>query len=192
MFTPHRFAAAGAHGAEVRLLSGQGGRETVDTFPRSALQTLRAFAAVAPGLLVEEKTYGAALHYRRAPNMAGRCQRFVRDLVDSLGSRYRLVTGNEVVEVAPSEYDKGTGVQSLLAAEAFTGRTPIFVGDDEPDEPAFQAVNDLGGTSIRVGRSAFSAARYFLDDVVGVRAWLQQAVATASGEYQGSTSLAQR
>ena len=141
---------------------------------------------------MEEKVYGAALHYRTAPTMEERCQRFMLELVKTLGGRYRLVTGNQVVEIAPSEHDKGTGVLALLADEIFAGLRPIFVGDDEPDEHAFQAVNDLGGTSIRVGQSACSAARYCLDDVLGVRAWLQQAVATASCEYQGSTSLAQR
>ena len=192
LFNPHRFAAVGAHGAEVRLQSGEQRRAIIDTFPHSALQKLRVFASAAPGLLVEEKAYGAALHYRLAPNMADRCQRFMSNLVDTLDCRYRLVTGNRVVEIAPSGHDKGTGVQSLLADEIFAGRRPIFVGDDEPDEPAFQAVNDLGGTSIRVGQSAFSAARYCLDDVVGVRAWLQQSVSPASCEYQGSISSAQR
>lgn len=179
LFAPYRFAAAGGHGAEVRFDDGSSNCATGSALPDSVLSALSAFAAVTPGVLVEEKVHGAALHYRMAPDKMESCRDFMRNVASALGDEYRLVTGKMVVEVAAAGCDKGTGLLSLLGGGVFAGRRPVFVGDDDPDESAFRAVNELDGTSVRVGHSSSSEAQYFLDDVSNVRKWLERALAVS-------------
>ena len=54
----------------------------------------------------------------------------------------------------------------------FAGSTPVFVGDDVTDEDGFAAAADLGGYGVLVGEPRETAARYRLDDVDAVLAWL--------------------
>ena len=61
-----------------------------------------------------------------------------------------------------------------MSEAPFAGRVPVFVGDDEADEQGFDAVNALGGYSIRVGRVARSTARFQFATVSGVIAWLRE------------------
>jgi trehalose 6-phosphate phosphatase len=55
----------------------------------------------------------------------------------------------------------------------------VFVGDDVTDEDGFEVVNSLGGTSVRVGAGQDTAARYRLDDVASVQAWLRSSLDSA-------------
>jgi trehalose 6-phosphate phosphatase len=60
----------------------------------------------------------------------------------------------------------------MLQHPPFRDRRPVFIGDDVTDEDGFRIVNDMGGLSVRVGQAARTAARFALDDVKDVRAWL--------------------
>jgi trehalose 6-phosphate phosphatase len=55
----------------------------------------------------------------------------------------------------------------------FTGRTPVFIGDDVTDEDGFAAVNELGGLSIRVGANGVTSARWRVENVEEFLAWLE-------------------
>jgi trehalose 6-phosphate phosphatase len=57
------------------------------------------------------------------------------------------------------------------------GTTPVFIGDDRTDEHGFEAVAELGGAGIFVGRPGETGARYLLESPAAVRAWLEQAAA---------------
>lgn len=167
-----RLPAAGQHGTERRAA---GGRVSHHAFPADRLawahQRLTAAVAGRPGLLVEHKGLSLALHYRRAPRLAGYAHRLVRGLLPRLGGLYCLQKGKRVVEVKPAGKDKGIAVREFMGETPFAGRTPVFVGDDVSDEFGFQAVNRLGGHSVKVGPGP-TAARYRLRDVAAVRAWL--------------------
>jgi trehalose 6-phosphate phosphatase len=56
----------------------------------------------------------------------------------------------------------------------FVGRIPLFIGDDVTDEEGFEAVNALGGYSVRVGDLAATAARFRFSSVSTVIAWLRE------------------
>src|SRR3546814_11279957 len=49
------------------------------------LEKLRIFASVRPGILVEEKTLGAGLHFRLAPQSEADCLSFCMQLADETG-----------------------------------------------------------------------------------------------------------
>ena len=53
---------------------------------------------------------------------------------------------------------------------------PVFVGDDTTDEYGFRVVNEMGGDSVKVGDGT-SAARWRLENVQAVHAWLADILA---------------
>ena len=85
---------------------------------------------------------------------------------------YELMHGKMVAEFKPVSVNKGIAIAELAAQEPFAGRRPVFIGDDVTDEAGFITVNELGGLSIRVGKTAVTKARYCLADVAEVHRWL--------------------
>jgi trehalose 6-phosphate phosphatase len=169
-----RLPAAGQHGIERRDAAGRVSRHAS---PSADLETVRrglaAAAARHPGLVVEDKGLSLALHYRRAPRLAGYAHRLVRSLLAGAGGVYGVQAGKRVVEVKPAGKDKGVAVLEFMQEDPFRGRTPVFVGDDSTDEDAFETVNRLHGHSVKVGPGR-TVARRRLRDVRAVRAWLAQ------------------
>jgi len=165
--------AAGQHGIERRDAAGRISRHA---FPSKELdwarRELAAAAASHPGLVLEDKGLSLALHYRRAPRLAGFAHRLVRSVAARIGSQYCIQTGKRVVEMKPAGKDKGAAVAEFMAEEPFRGRTPVFVGDDITDEYGFATVNRLHGHSLKVGPGR-TTARWRLADVRTVRAWLE-------------------
>ena len=173
IFAPARFAAAGAHGAELRLHPGDPVSGAQTLLPASILEELRAFAGSDPGLLLEEKHSGASLHYRRAPQLEEQCTTLVHRLLPDIEKNFRLIAGKMVLELAPADHNKGAAITEMMRREPFMGRRAVFVGDDVTDEDGFRAVNGMDGITIRVGGNRGSAAEYALPDVAAVRRWLE-------------------
>ncbi|MGC3981752.1 MAG: trehalose-phosphatase [Steroidobacteraceae bacterium] len=177
LFAPSVFPAAGQHGFERRDAMGNITRPTVDT---SGLQMARNVLASLvnrhPGLLLEDKGSGLALHYRNVPNLQASLQELMSELLIPLAPMFELKPGKYVLELTPAGFSKRTAIQAFMQETPFAGRTPVFVGDDVTDEDGFAAVNALGGYSIRVGSEAapHSAARYQFSSVSAVIAWLRE------------------
>ena len=167
-----RLPAAGQHGTERRDARG---RITHHDFPRERLEWAHARLAEATagrsGLSLEHKGLSLALHYRRAPRLGGYAHRLVRALTPTLGAEFCIQPGKRIVEVKPAGKDKGVALVEFMAEEPFRGRTPVFLGDDLTDEYGFEAVNRLGGHSIKVGPGR-TAATWRLPSVRAVRSWL--------------------
>src|ERR1700745_3525802 len=69
IFAPEEFSAVGGHGAEMRLVMGS--EAAAMLAPRLDSELKRRLAAIArlsPGILLEDKGYSLALHYRLAPH----------------------------------------------------------------------------------------------------------------------------
>lgn len=173
LFPGTRLPAAGQHGIERRDAVGVIERHA---FPAERLQWARERLAAAsagkPGLLVEDKGLSLALHYRRAPRLAGYAHRVTRSLLRRVGAQYCIQTGKRVVEMKPTGKDKGVAVLEFMREAPFEGRRPVFVGDDATDEYGFATVNRLRGYSIKVGRGP-TAARWRLPNVEAVQRWLR-------------------
>ncbi|KPK05316.1 MAG: hypothetical protein AMS20_06810 [Gemmatimonas sp. SG8_28] len=173
LFRPVRLAAAGVHGAELRLPDGRVARAPVD---RDALAQVRqafsAFAGTHPGVLVEDKGAGVTLHYRLAPSLADEARTLGTEWAGRVGDDFQLLQGKMVVELRARSATKGTAVRQYLAEPPFSGRRAVYLGDDVTDEDAFAAVNQLGGISVVVGDRQPSAARFRLPDVAAVHVWL--------------------
>ena len=188
-------SVSGNHGAES---SDGAGRVTahpdVAAFVpalREAMDRLRPALAHVPGVLIEDKTLSASVHYRqvardRVPEVTA--------IVDDVAGRLGLVrrNGKEVLELrAPVAVDKGTAVRALAARlgagdpDAIT----LFAGDDVTDEDAFVTLRkDVGRScTIRVGEPDVpTAARFVVPDPAALRDALARIVErraeTATGE----------
>jgi trehalose 6-phosphate phosphatase len=168
-------AVSGSHGLELRLRDGSNVPLGVRYDLSEARERVEALAAETPGLLVEHKPFGVALHYRQAPEAEAR----VVDLLSLFAGRTGLALqqGKMVAELRPPGADKGDAVRAFMAEPDFLGARPLFVGDDLTDEDAFQAAAELGGAGILVGPARETAAQWRLDDVAAVSAWLSEAAA---------------
>lgn len=173
LFAPLIVPAAGQHGMELRLPSGAQHRHMPDTATlRRAASAIELVTAAHPGLLFEDKGMSLALHYRHAPQMRDTLARAMRNIRASLGDGFVLQEGKFVFELKPSGRDKGTAIVEFINEAPFAGRLPVFVGDDLTDEHGFEAVNALGGHSVKVGPGE-SHARWRLADTTAVLAWLE-------------------
>lgn len=174
LFAPYRFAAAGVHGCERREASGCVARPAIDTAKFAAgRDALMSWSRRHPGSLLEDKHYALALHYRQAPALEAAAYNEVQSVLTRLDGDFELQRGKFVFEIRPAGYSKGGAIQAFMHESPFTGRTPLFIGDDITDEAGFTIVNQLGGVSIRVGDVAATAAQYHLADVDEVIRWLR-------------------
>jgi trehalose 6-phosphate phosphatase len=181
LFAPLVLPAAGQHGVERR---GADGKRHRHRFPVASLKPvaggIRSFAERHQGLVFEDKGASVALHYRKAPQLAAVAQAAVREAAAPLGEAVEVQHGKMVVELKPAGCDKGKAIEEFMREAPFSGRTPVFIGDDATDEYGFRTVNRLGGHSVKVGEGP-SAARWRLADPAAARAWLGAWLEQAAG-----------
>src|SRR5438132_13066956 len=161
IFAPEEFPAVGGHGAEMRV-----GAEAVVTnappMDKELKRRLAAIAKLSPGILLEDKGYSLALHYRLAPHAEKAIYEAVSLIRSDLpNAPIEVLPGKCVCEIKHSGFTKATGVRELMTHEPFKGRRPIFIGDDVTDEAVFGIMPDLGGLAFSVGRRAKGVAGHF-------------------------------
>lgn len=182
IFFPLRLPCAGLHGAEIRFADGartEACRIDGPAMERARL-SCRDFAAAHPGVILEDKGAALAVHFRQRPELAGQ----VHDLVGDLARDGLVVqAGKMVAELKDARATKAKAIEVFSETPPFTGRKPVFVGDDLTDESGFRFVNDRGGISIRVGLPEIpTEARYCLRDPAHLRDELDRLVVPASSE----------
>src|SRR6266550_4858386 len=173
IFAPEQYPAVGGHGAEMRVAADS---EAVAThappMDKELKRRLAAIAKLSPGILLEDKGYSLALHYRLAPHAEKAIYAAVSLIrADLPNAPIEVLPGKCVCEIKHSGFTKATGVLELMAHEPFIGRRPIFIGDDVTDETVFAIMPDLDGLAFSVGRHATGVADYF-DEPGDVREWL--------------------
>ena len=165
------FAIAGSHGLELRWPDGSTMAAPPPPHLDDIVVEMEGLRQRHPGLIVESKPFGVALHYRLAPQAENDC----RVLATALGKKtgLQLQSGKMVFELKASWANKGTALSFLMAGPEMAGTRPVFVGDDDTDESAFEAAKRLGGAGILVGPPRPTAAVYGLPDVDSTRRWLE-------------------
>jgi trehalose 6-phosphate phosphatase len=178
LFAPLKLAAVAGHGAELRT-SGLGEAQRSDTpFAGDLRASLAAFADAHEGVILEDKGYSLALHYRLAPRWAAA----VREAVAAACAPYPphsldVLPGKAVIEVKPAAFSKGTGIRELMKYPPFRGRRPIFIGDDVTDEAAFAVLPEFDGLGFSVGHEMPGLAGFF-QSPGDVREWLYRVART--------------
>src|SRR6266436_505246 len=152
IFAPEQFPAVGGHGAEMRISTDS---EAVAThappMDKELKRRLAAIAKLSPGILLEDKGYSLALHYRLAPHAEKAIYEAVSLIrADLPNAPIEVLPGKCVCEIKHSGFNKATGVLELMTHEPFRGRRPIFIGDDVTDETVFAIMPDLDGLAFSV------------------------------------------
>jgi trehalose 6-phosphate phosphatase len=127
-----------------------------------------------PGVWIEDKGYGFALHYRELPEHEAAVVALAEEIAAKSAGTLQVQPGVFVQELRPAAFDKGLAIDELMEQDPFEGRRPVVVGDDRTDEYAFDAAHRHGGVSIIVGPRGDTVARYRISDPEGVRSWLAQ------------------
>jgi trehalose 6-phosphate phosphatase len=183
IFAPALFPAVGGHGAEIRP-TGHSEALVIHAPPmdKELKRRLAAIAKIAPGILIEDKGYSLALHYRLAPHAERAIYAEVGRLKAELpNAPIEVLPGKCVCEIKHSGFTKATGVRELLAGQPFRGRRPLFIGDDVTDETVFAIMPDFNGLSFSVGRRAEGVAGHF-DTPADVRDFLARLLDAGEGD----------
>lgn len=173
LFQPLKLRAAGLYGLEHRLLPDDDVEVAGEPADIAALAEEIEAELGRGQVYIERKGRVLAIHTRAAPHLLPRATQLVEQALASLPKGYRVVAGNAGVELLPLEAAKGAAIRRFMDIAPFTGRRPVFLGDDTSDENGFEAVNDAGGISIRVKPPAHTTARYGLAGVAETLAWLR-------------------
>lgn len=174
---PLPLLAVGSHDMEFGAIEG-----AIEVAVRPAaladvLERMRTLAAKRPGVIVEDKPLGAALHYRQLPQAEAACSELASALAAEHG--LHLQPGKLMIEVRAPGGDKGTAIERLMREPAMRGARPVFMGDDLTDEPGFAASARLEGAGILIGDERPTEARYRLACVEAAIEWLEAATRTA-------------
>ena len=173
---PH--AVAGEHGGAIRLAPGEAiRRPSLPEPPEDWLVQAQALADSHPGVMLERKRRGFVLHFRAAPEAGSALGTSLTELIADAADRFQLMPAHMAWEVKPRGADKGTAAATLLGHPPFTGRKPIFIGDDVTDEDAIRVALAAGGAGLRVDQAFGNPA--------GVRAWLARLAAVEDGAWAG-------
>jgi trehalose 6-phosphate phosphatase len=173
LFDPLRLPAAGLHGVERRKASGaMHGASFTDHQLDPARSALQELVAAHPGTSLEDKGRTIAVHFRVAPQLEEVIRRSAIDIAKPLGTNYHIQEGNMVFEIKPRGFTKATAIKAFMAEPPFSGRTPVFLGDDLTDQDGFRMVEERGGVSIAVGDRV--RGQYRLENAAAVRAWLER------------------
>ena len=158
---------AGEHGGALRSGPGRAvGRPNLPSVPPTMLAEAEAFAAAHPGVLLEPKARGFAMHYRLAPGAADAVAAAVAAWVAPVADRFHAMPAHLAWEIRPLGADKGIAVAAVMALPDFAGRLPVFIGDDVTDEDGLAMARQMGGAGLFVPTVFGSPG--------GVRAWLGQ------------------
>ena len=171
------FNVFGCHGAEFSP-KGQGYNKKVKT--DKLLQEIEIKLGDVlfdfPGVMIEEKPYSIAIHYRNFNGDVSALKGLLDEILTGFSQEIKLMAGKKVYEFCLCHFNKGKAVAEYIDRNTnlqLFKTTAIFVGDDTTDEDGFKAINALDGISIRVGSLNNSSAQYYVDDIYEVHALLQ-------------------
>ncbi len=150
---PLRFVF-GNHGIEP-LWADEAGAALVERWAAR----LRSHLAACDGVVIENKRYSLAIHYRQARHRA-RTKRQIATAIRGLTGA-RAIEGRAAVNLIPRRgVNKGTALRRACRLSGCT--RAIYIGDDGTDEDAFGAMPAGRLLAIRVGRRRATQARYRL------------------------------
>ena len=158
---------AGSHGFDISVSTGTVRRHEVGAAHKPAVklaaQMLRDRLQGIDGVIVEDKTYSVAVHYRLvAPGCVTEVERCLDAVLGEVPD-LRKTVGKKIYELRPNvDWDKGHAVDWILQSLALpeSESIPIYLGDDVTDFDAFRTIKDRG-IGILVGRSTQVAGPHY-------------------------------
>lgn len=172
---------AGTYGVEMLTRDGRDVHRLSFDAIRPTLESLkprwRGLIEGLDGFYLEDKGWALAIHGRRAEEkLALQVLEEAEKMLtaDIMGSQLHKIHSYRFLEVGPVDADKGHALAYVFSNFEWEGSIPVYIGDDDKDEDAFQAVNGHDGISILVSREARGTrAKYLLDSPAAVHQWLK-------------------
>jgi trehalose 6-phosphate phosphatase len=172
LFAPLSLPAVGGHGAEMRLTGDI--VSAAAPLPHDLRRHLAGAATPGSGVVVEDKGYSLALHYRNGPQHEDRLREHIAAGRAAFPSEAtEVLPGHAMFEVKRPNISKGDGVRELMRHPPFAGRMPVFIGDDVTDESVFAVLPQLGGKGFSV-RRPFAGLTGIFDSPTEVREALRR------------------
>ena len=175
---------AGTYGVEMQLPDGSEVHQIEYDSIRPTLDSLKPrwqeLIESKKGFYLEDKGWALAIHARRAEEeeglqVLGSAEKMLTQEV--LGEHLQKIYSYRFLEIGPHNADKGHALQYLFDNFHWEGTIPIYIGDDDKDEEAFQVINQHNGYSILVSKEPRETkAGYILDSSVEVHQWLKEAL----------------
>ena len=123
MFEPSRYAAAAVHGLEIRTRPGEPAESyRPDAAFRAEIGRLAEHFSDREGIIVEDKTYAIALHFRLAPEAEGDILIELHRSQARLGDAFQVIEGKKLAELKPLAANKGSALRHFMAEPPFAGR----------------------------------------------------------------------
>jgi trehalose 6-phosphate phosphatase len=160
------------HGFERRDAQGHCMRPAFEPYDLENLR-LRLSSALRPldGVIIEDKHFGMAVHYRLAPQLEAPLRAILKRMEPLIPPGHELLEGDHVIEIKPNSHNKATAIEAFMQEPPFAGRVPVFIGDDITDQDGFAAVRRHQGLAIGVGE--ITGTEWRLESPSAVRRWLE-------------------
>ena len=104
---------------------------------------------------LEDKGWSLALHAKYVDQaIAEETIQLAQSILDQIiipADLFRILGGFKFLEIAPKLANKGLAVGYFIARYPLDGALPIYIGDDDKDEEAFEVVLQNEGIAIKVG-----------------------------------------
>ena len=175
------FTLVGSHGGEFLFSDGESCFETIpehlDLKIAGLIERFTNEMKSWEGCMLERKPLGLALHYRNAPEQT---KASVISAFSSMamwlleGCDMQVIRGDEVVEVRPKSFNKGTAVIKLLKKTSDKMLHPVYLGNDHTDEDAFRVLCDRGTTVLVGPKKSGTLAQFCVCSPIWTRSFLKQ------------------
>lgn len=136
------------------------------------------------GFFLEDKGWTLALHARFAREgeadqvLTTAHRQGVEAASEAPPGTFRLLGGHRFLEIGPTLAHKGRTVEHLLEQDSQPGAVPLYLGDDDKDEEAFDIVQAWGGFAIVVTAAPRqTTADFRLASPQATRRWLERLLA---------------
>jgi trehalose 6-phosphate phosphatase len=173
-------SVVGNHGIESWHKAGRSGAEVHGWLPAIA-----AAAAPIKGVVVEDKTFSVAVHYRASREKKKARAAILRAAASVAG--IRVIPGKQVINILPLDAPH-KGIALERERHRLRCDTAVYVGDDTTDEDVFALDQPGRLLCIRVGANCSSAATYKLANQEAVDAFLSTLVACRRAASQRRAS----
>jgi len=176
---------AGSHGFDIKgpqvsMVQPQA-KETIPLVSK-IIERLKKELSSLKGVIVEEKKFSVAVHYRLADQReVPGIKTLVQELIQENKS-LRFMKGKKVFEILPAiDWNKGKAVKWVMNTLGIDWEdfSVVYIGDDTTDEDAFRVISTRGTSILVSDKSKVSAADFVLSSPKEVKELFERVLATA-------------
>jgi len=177
---------AGSHGFDIKgpqvsLVQPQA--EEIIPLVSKIIERLKKELANIEGLIIEEKKFSTAIHYRQIEKEEEipRVKTLIEEIIQENKS-LRLMEGKKVFEILPAiDWNKGKAVRWVMNALGINWEnfSIVYIGDDTTDEDAFRIISTRGTSILVSEKSKVSTADFVLSSPKEVKELFERVLSTA-------------